>query len=64
MTAFETIAGVCAGVSGIVITYIVKTRIRHIRVCCGFIECWRKIRSSFHSRGAESNDSLDSRSIP
>eukprot|EP00965_Chrysotila_dentata_P041001 1359669-Pleurochrysis_carterae.AAC.2 len=58
----EIIAAICIAVTGAVVTYIVRTRTSRVRLCCGFVECWRRVRRSYSVRGNSlADNSLDSR---
>eukprot|EP00965_Chrysotila_dentata_P209262 6185192-Pleurochrysis_carterae.AAC.2 len=42
--SLEIVAGICIAVTGAVVTYTIKPRTSRVRLCCGIVECYRRVR--------------------
>eukprot|EP00965_Chrysotila_dentata_P210490 6185915-Pleurochrysis_carterae.AAC.1 len=62
--SLEILGGFILAVASAAVAYIIRTRTSRVKLCCGFVECYRRVRRSFSSRSSSSDASLDSRNIP
>lgn len=61
----EISMGICVAFVGAISTLLIRTRTTRVRLCCGVLECYRRVRDSIaHRRSSDSMSASDSSSIP